>query len=51
MATAHVILKEIRQRLRPAVRREEKWYPHDDFKSDLPLVEVNGAKKHIRGKM
>ena len=27
MASAHVILKLIRQRLRVAVIREEKWYP------------------------
>ena len=27
MASAHVILKEIEQRLRMAVSREEKWYP------------------------
>ena len=26
-ASAHVILKEIRQRLRVVVSREEKWYP------------------------
>ena len=26
MASAHVSLKEIRQRLRVAVSREEKWY-------------------------
>ena len=27
MASAHVILKQIRQRLRVAVSQEEKWYP------------------------
>ena len=27
MASAHVILKQIRQRLRLVVSREEKWYP------------------------
>ena len=35
MASVHVILKKIRQRLMVAVSREEK----SDSKSDLPLVD------------
>ena len=38
MASNHVILNLIKQRLRVAVSREEKWYPMILDKSDLPLV-------------
>ena len=38
MDSTYVILKQIRQNLRVAVSREEKWYIPHDSKSDLPLV-------------
>ena len=37
MASAHVSLKLIRQRLRMAVSREERCFIPHDSKSDLPL--------------
>ena len=39
MASAHVIFKQIGQRLRGAVSWEEKLYPHNS-ESDLPLHTV-----------
>ena len=37
MASVPAILKSIRQRLREAVSREEKWYIPHNSKTDLPL--------------
>ena len=50
MASAQVILKQIRQILRVAVSREEKWYIPQDTNSDLPLSTINKRGQELRGK-